>query len=255
MLSKDAHQMLCNRINDLVTAADKRRRSTHTEFLDMTEASYVISYLDGLRRDYELIGGYEDAERKVALIAPDYSYEEDHQVSPLSFIHIQPSNHRYNKAPSHRDYLGALMNLGIERRVLGDILMVEDGAIVICMAHIEAYVLSSLVRVGQVDVTLDPLKELDPSTIHREFKVLRSTVASLRLDSIVKACTNLSRGDSANLIRSGKVFVNGREMTKISYSVKEGQVLSIRGLGKYKLRQVGNKTKKDRLIVEIDKYT
>jgi len=146
------------------------------------------------------------------------------------------------------------MNLGIERRVLGDILVLEAGAIVLCMPHIEEYIVTNLSMIGQSEVLVDVLSQLDASHYKREFKEIKNTVASLRLDSIVKVCTNMSRSDSASVIRSGKVFINGREVAKTSYVVEEGQIISIRGTGKFRISHVGQRTKKDRIIVEIDKY-
>lgn len=254
MLTKDEERSLINRINDLCKAADQRRQFQFTEFLDMTEATRTMSYLESLKRPYRMYGGYKAAERQLAIIYSENEKNDSVDVMPVSFVRVTPISNPYLRKLTHRDYLGALMNLGIERRVLGDILLLEDGAVIICMTHIEAYIVKCLSTIGQSEVVIDVINHIDLNQYQRDFKLIRSTVASLRLDSIVKVCSNKSRGDSATMIRCGKVSINAREVTKTSTIIQEGQILSIRGLGKFKISHIGQRTKKNRIVVEIDQY-
>lgn len=254
MLTKDERHYLHGRIDDLIKTGRKRRQHAHTEFLDMSEASEVLNHLDDLRANYILAGGYPDAERKVAIIRIDDSMVEFPGMMPFVYIRILPASNRYLRIPTHRDYLGALMNLGIERRVLGDLVIQEFGCILICMSHISDYILSRLTSVGNCPVSLEELPELTEAHLSRRYEVIRATVASLRLDSVVKAAVSVSRGDSLSLIKGGRVFVNGRECLKGTREVIEGQVISVRGHGKFRIRSIGGRTKKDRITIEIDKY-
>lgn len=255
MLKKEEPHLLINRIEDLHKQALKRQIVSETEFLDMAEGSAVLGYLKKTHYSFDLWGGYDGAERKIALIYPEGVLEGFNPSEHLTFLQVTPRNNRFVKPPGHRDYLGALMNLGIERRVLGDIIMQEQGCILICVNHIVDYLETHFTKVGNNDITLQAMNHLTDVISNRKFHHIRNTVSSTRLDSLVKVCVNVSRGDSTTLIKSGKVFVNGLEINKISFEVAETSIITIRGYGKYRLTTIGKKTKKDRLVVEIDQYT
>lgn len=254
MLSNDAEHLLIKRLEDLHKAANKRRQCTNTEFLAMAEGSVAMAYLDSHNITYLMSGGYNEADRQLALIFPDDALDAAIHTLPINFIQIKPSGNRFHGDPTHRDYLGALMNLGIERRVFGDMIIQEQMCTLICINHIREFIMTNLNHVGNCDVHLEVIDSLEDLQVQRQYKRIRNTVASLRLDSIVKICTNLSRGSSMSLIKSGSVFVDGREINKASHLVEEGRVLSIRGYGKYRVAFIGSKTKKDRTVVEIDQY-
>ncbi len=255
MLKKEDQKFLINRIEDLHKQALKRQIVTETEFLDMAEGSAVLGHLKKSHYPFDMWGGYEEAERKIALMYPDKCVERVNLSEHLTFLQVTPKNNRFVKAPGHRDYLGALMNLGIERRLLGDIIMQEQGCILICVHHIVDYLETHFTKVGNNEISLEPMNDLTDVISNRKFRHIRSTVSSTRLDSLVKVCINVSRGNSTTLIKSGKVFVNGLEVDKISFEVAEASIISIRGYGKYRLTTIGKRTKKDRLVVEIDQYT
>ena len=254
MLSKDAEHMLINRLEDLHESANKRRQYTNTEFLAIAEGSVAMAYLDSQNITYLMSGGYDKAERKLILIFPDDPLDTANHTLPINFVQIKPSGNRFQGDPTHRDYLGALMNLGIERRVLGDMIIQEQVCTLICINHIREFIMTNLEHVGNCDVHLEAFDSLKNIQVQQQYKRIRNTVASLRLDSIVKICTNMSRGSSMSLIKSGNVYVDGREINKSSLLVKEGHILSIRGYGKYRVAFIGSKTKKDRTVVEIDQY-
>lgn len=255
MLIKDNQPLLINRIEDLHKQALKRQIITETEFLDMAEGSTVMGHLTKSHYSHRMWGGYEGAERKIALIYPDGMTKRHDPSEPLTFLKISQKNHRFVKALGHRDYLGALMNLGIERRLIGDMIIQDSGCILICVNHIADYLATYFTKVGNCDITLTTLDDLTEVIANRTYRRIRNTVSSTRLDSIVKVCVNVSRGSSSSLIKSGKVFVNGLEMNKVSYDVAEASIISIRGHGKYRLTTIGHRTKKDRLVIEIDQYT
>lgn len=255
MFKKEEPHLLINRIEDLHKQALKRQIISETEFLDMAEGSAALRHLKKSHYSFNLWGGYEEAERKIALIYPDEFVERFNVSDHLTFLKVTPRNNPFAKQPGHRDYLGALMNLGIERRVLGDIIMQEQGCILICVNHIVDYLETHFTKVGNNEISLLTINDLSDVISNRKFRHIRNTVSSTRLDSLVKVCINVSRGDSATLIKSGKVFVNGLEIDKISFEVAQTSIISIRGYGKYRLTTIGKRTKKDRLVVEIDQYT
>lgn len=255
MLKKDEQHLLINRIEDLHQMSLRRRTISSTEFLDMAQGSAVMKYLNDCHYSYKMTGGYKDAERKIALIYPD-NLTDDLDISEhITFLQVTPKDNRFVKTPGHRDYLGALMNLGIERRLLGDFIMQEDGCVVICASHIADFLSTHFTHVGNSEISIQAISDLSLVISERRFHPIRNTVSSTRLDSIVKVCVHMSRGNSNSLIKSGKVFVNGLEITKASYDVAEGDIISIRGFGKFRLTAIGQRTKKNRLMIEIDQYT
>lgn len=254
MQKKDDQHLLLNRIEDLHQQALRRHMITATEFLDMAEGSTVMAYLTQGHYSFKMWGGYEEAERKIALLYPDHIGDTPDLSEHLTFLKVILRDHRFVNTPGHRDYLGALMNLGIERRLLGDFIMQEQGCVIICVPHIADYLESQFTQVGPCQVSVDRIDTLSEVISERQFRRIKNTVSSTRLDSLVKVCINISRGNSTGLIKSGKVFVNGLEITKVSYDVSEGSIISIRGYGKFRLTALGHLTKKNRRIIEIDQY-
>lgn len=254
MLKREELNLLKGRLEDLSRLAVKRRSFSTSEFLDMAEGSIADKWLTQEHLAHKMWGGYEDAERRIAIMFPDKINRTLPENLPITYLQITPKKNPYVRQPNHRDYLGALMNLGIERRVLGDFLMTDEGCVVICITHIADYLLTNFTRVGNCDILVSEIEGVDQLVGERQYKRLRTTVSSMRIDSIVKATAKLSRGDSLSLIKSGKVFINGFEVTKGSQAISEGDVISVRGHGKYKVALIGNRTKKDRLVVEIDQY-
>lgn len=199
---------------------------------------------------YCFFGGYEDAERTICLFLPDYAQpEESHS---LTVIRAEiPSG---AKQLTHRDYLGSLTGLGIRRDMIGDILAHEEGADIIIMEEIRDFLLYNYSQAGRapLKVTAVPLEKLripeQKTVIHQD------TVASLRLDNVISSAFSLSRAKAAEAIRCGLVFVNSAPVEKTDMQIKEGDKLVLRGKGKAFLRQVGGKTRKDRIFIVTERY-
>lgn len=204
-------------------------------------------YLESLYfTTYSFFGGYEGSERKVLGL---YFYEEIKEF-PVSALEIT-----FRKADklTHRDFLGALMSLGIERETIGDI-FVEDGrCVVFVKSEIKDYIISQLSKIGGAGVKI---KETVPSSIPegRGFSTNEYTVSSLRLDNIVAAISGLSREKTKSLILSGNVTHNFLPCDNISRTVSENDVLIVRGRGKFKIDCVLGETKKHRIKISIIHY-
>lgn len=195
-------------------------------------------------------GGYDDAERVILINLPDYAFVEDDD--PLTVIRATvPAGSR---PLSHRDYLGSLVGLGIKRDLLGDILVRSDGADIIVLAEIADFILLNYCKAGRTEVSLEqvPVSALIvPETVR---KIVTDTVASLRLDNIVASAFALSRGKAAEAIKSGIVFVNHVEMTKADAAVSEGDQITLRGKGKARLAEIGGRSRKERIYIQIERY-
>ncbi len=195
-------------------------------------------------------GGYEEAERVILINLPDYA--DLAAEGPLAVIRAVKAEG--SRELTHRDYLGSLIGLGIKREMIGDILVREDGADIICLSEIADFILANYYKAGRTNLSLTrhPIEEL----IVPEAKRTRitDTVASLRLDSVVSSAFGLSRGKAAEAIGRGLVFVNHVEAVKADFQVKEGDKITLRGKGKACLLEVGGRSRKDRQYITIERY-
>lgn len=247
-------KMLLAGAEDKFQQCCQQYRLTHTAFLDLRQRSLVEKLCQKLCRETKDVrcvfyGGYEDAERTMAVFLPDYAEPSD---CPLSVIRINTAPG--GKMLSHRDYLGSLLGLGIKREMTGDILTTDHGADIIILNEIEDFLLLNYDKAGRTALTLAAVP-IGALCIPEQKTVLRKdTVASLRLDNVIAAAFSLSRAKAAEAIRSGSVFVNSMQAEKTDMQVAEGCKLVLRGKGKAYLREAGGKTRKDRIAVVIERY-
>lgn len=230
----------------------RRDVPTNTDFLNLSEQTIfqsVSGMLPPVR--YVLSGGFESSERKLVCFLP--SYEEELMNPPFDCMKIAPVNRKFAEELTHRDYLGAIMNLGIERSMLGDIVMKDGNAYVFVLKKMSRYLVENLTTIRHTtifaEVTEDAGEVLKP-----EFEEIVGTVSSIRLDSIVALCGRLSRTKAAAYIEAEKVFINGQVATNVSRNLKDGEIISVRGVGKFKFDSAGGQTKKGRTVVTLLKY-
>lgn len=180
-------------------------------------------------------------------------------ASPLHLaqakIRILEVRNSYPARPlAHRDYLGALMNLGVRREKFSDLLIAEDKCYIPMIPEILEYILENLVKVGNNGVTLREADPAELSVIKRAYEEVLVLVPSLRLDALVSEITKKSRSQSEELVKSGQVLLNYRENKNRSESVKTGDILTIRGFGKFRVGTMAGESKKGRLRLMIEKY-
>ncbi|MCI7767308.1 MAG: YlmH/Sll1252 family protein [Oscillospiraceae bacterium] len=243
-------RLLISRIGDMLAICEKSFSPRFSAFLSEGEAVYAEKFLSFMGHGgYMLYGGYEGAARRILCVYPDY-FEPDTADFPLRIVRFEG---RDAKSLTHRDYLGSLMALGINRNQTGDIICDENGAYaVLCPAAADMAV-SSISKIGRVGVRADFFTG-DSIVREDKFSEISASVASLRLDCIVAAAARVSRERAAALIRSGSVSVNHGVTESVSENVEEGSVLSVRGAGRFIISNVGGHTKKDRLHITIKKY-
>ncbi len=223
---------------------------THSSFLDMrqrTLAETLCRQTKGFQ--YIFYGGYEEAERKIAVFLPDYAKLEDD--NPLALLRIGQNS---RKELSHRDYLGSLMGLGIKREMIGDILVREKGADIVIIKEMIDFLLYHFDKAGHASLKAEP-RGIDEIIVPEgRFEEVRDTVASLRLDNVISSAFSLSRGRAMEAIQGGSVFVNGLQTAKADRQIKEGDKLVLRGKGKVLLKAIGGVTRKDRISIILQKY-
>jgi len=238
---------------DLSDQSYNNNMFTFTGFLSEADVADLYSCVGELSPcGFELYGGYEGATRLIARFGnPDeLGYTADY---PITLLKIEPLMKKFADELSHRDFLGAIMNLGIERHVIGDILTGEKEAFVFCHADMAEILMHELTRVRHTTVNTYAIDEL-PTSFAPTLKDLPIQVASLRIDGVIAKYTKLSRSQTAELFHDRKVFVNGRLMENYSYQLKPDDVVSVRGFGKFVFSGQTGQTKKGNLLVNLRVY-
>lgn len=244
--------LLQKRLAELSRIAYTREIVTFSEFLNLNELNILhTTPKDMLLSQYKTYGGYGLSERQMAAFLPDALYY-DYQY-PIQIIEISPVNRKFAEELSHRDYLGAVMNLGIERCKLGDILIEDGKAILFAKEELTGYIMEHLTRIRHTTVKTSILSAFEDSYEPR-YEELKGTVASVRLDTVLSLAYPLSRSKITGLIEGARVFVNGKLVTSNGYRLKEGDILSVRKMGRIGYNGILSETKKGRYMVSIRKY-
>ena len=244
--------LLQKRPVELSRIAYTREIVTFSEFLNLNELNILhTTPKNMLLSQYKTYGGYGLSERQMAAFLPDALYY-DYQY-PIQIIEISPVNRKFAEELSHRDYLGAVMNLGIERCKLGDILIEDGKAILFAKEELAGYIMEHLTRIRHTTVRTSILPAFEDSYEPR-YEELKGTVASVRLDTVLSLAYPLSRSKVTGLIEGARVFVNGKLVTSNGYRLKEGDILSVRKMGRIGYNGILSETKKGRYMVSIRKY-
>lgn len=248
-------QIFLNHLHDLADACYHRSIPTYTDFLNLNEQTVFLSHLSEFSFvRYVLDGGFDSAERKIVCFLP--IYEEDFardETAPFAALKISSTAGKFSVSCTHRDYLGAVLNLGIDRSKIGDFIVGEKEAYVLCMRNIADFLIQELTSVKRnpVIAQIAPLSELEGK---QQFTEIQGTVASLRLDSLLSVMLHTSRSKALPYISSERVFINGKVCTSSSAEPKPGNVISVRGEGKFIFEGVISETKKGRILVRLQKY-
>lgn len=246
-------QLLCKRFKEYALLSYNKGFNTYTDFLNMNEISLLYNIKHELPTvEVDFYGGYDEAERKIACFhGNEYEYTRDF---PISCVHIQVKNEKFSDVLTHRDYLGAVLNLGIERFTIGDIVVQDKDAYLFCTDKMSGYIIDNLTKIKHTNVRCTYVESFD-QLVEQQYQTIRGTVASIRLDSILSVAFSSSRSSITNVIKEGKVFVNSRLIESTSYVLKEGDIVSARGYGKFIFQEQQNQTKKGRYFIVIKKYT
>lgn len=240
-------------LTDLANRCYQNGHYTFSRFLAPSEIDEFYQIKKELSFvEYKLYGGSEEAERQVIRFGSEemFGYEEDF---PIDCIFCRPLTPRFAEDIGHRDVLGALMNLGIERNVIGDIWVKDKKSYFFCLENMTEYICENLTKVRHTNVVCMKTDGLDegirPARIREEH-----IIASERCDALISKVYSLSRGKCIPLFQNKKIFVNSRQFENNSGSLKEGDVVSVRGYGKFIYLGVVRETKKGRLTVAIERY-
>ena len=246
-------ELLKKRFAELAKRSYQNNMYTFTGFLNVNEQALFYEMERELCYASPcLFGGTENSERKMLRFGSEaaFGYEE---AFPICCVIVKPLMKKFADDLTHRDFLGSLMNLGIERSVLGDIFIKDKEAYILCDAAMASYIAENLSRVKHTSM-LCAVSETMPEAIQPSLEAMELIVSSDRVDAVIAKAYSLSRSQSVELFRAKRIFVNGRQYENNSGILKTEDVVSVRGFGKFVFEGILQETKKGRFKVRIQKY-
>jgi len=239
-----ADQQLRERLLELAKRAQNRGIAVTTRFLSPEEGQFALGVGKKAGAEAMLFGGFEGAERCLCCY---YESGVDPRF-PIGLVHVKWADRA--KAPGHRDLLGSVLALGMDRSYVGDIAFVEGSAVIAATPEMARLIADSLLSAGNTPVSC-ALAEDMPEVKKDEGRTLTDTVASLRLDNVLAAGLRTGRTKATALIEAGRVYVNHDLCERPDKAVKQGDMLSVRGAGRMKLQAVSPPTKKGRIPITL----
>lgn len=239
--------LLSARLDDAVERAYRENRPCFLGFLTTEQSSVAYSQLKNKGIYFEFFGGFEEAERTYVCVCP---YKVEYSAYPIIAVTLL---YRKSDNLSHRDFLGALMALGISRESVGDILVEEGRAVIFLSRNTAPFVKSQLEKVGSCGVKIKDGFELPLPQLSQ--KVLcTDTVASLRLDAVISALCNFSRSTANEVLLDGRVSINSVCCMKPEKRVSDGDKVTVKGKGRFEIVDTSLLSKKGRTILKYNKY-
>ena len=245
-------RMLLAKLWDKVVGGINRNIPAHTCFLSPRELE-MCRFLFGEEPGLHAFGGFVDAERKMLCYLPEYLDESNLMDEDSPVVCLRATFYE-GDTPTHRDFLGSLMGSGIAREAVGDICVSKGQCDFFVTEEIAPFLLQNFSNAGRTKFQLGKIPLTEASIPQPEVKLIKDTLASLRLDGVVSSGFRISRGLAVQAINAGKVAIDGLPCEKPDKSVAEGSKISLRGSGKIKLEKVNGQTKKGRISVEIHRY-
>ncbi|MGI6020351.1 MAG: YlmH/Sll1252 family protein [Lachnospiraceae bacterium] len=258
-MKNSGDKQLEKRVIDLIRASENQCRYTRTNFLNPAEQALCLKVLnDEHYYSYKFVGSLcgsekEDiTERRIAVFGNSGELGYDYE-SPICAVRISPVSEKFADELTHRDYLGAIMNLGIDRSLTGDIVIKGKTAWVYCLDRIGEYIADNLTSVKHTSV-ISSIETGEVPDLMPVFREMRVNVASERIDALVAALIGKSRNTASEAIKAQKVFIDGKLIDGGSAVMKPGNIISVRGFGKFRYEGIEHETKKGRLFVIVKKY-
>lgn len=252
------NKLLFSKIIDQHNRCCKSYQPSFSDFIPISTLMQFISFLELQKEyfslEYIIFGGFDDAERVIIGFFPDYA-DPDISLFPIEILEVS-YNTKYSKSLTHRDFLGSVIGLGIDRTKIGDIINNNDNWFLFLHSDISNYVSYNLEKVGSTKVNsfVHEFKNIDNLNFNLKLEEAKVITASLRIDAVLSSSFNLSRSKITNYIKSKKVFLNFVECDSTSKIIKQDDIITIRGLGRIKIGDIMGNTKKERIILQVFKY-
>ena len=257
--SKPEDKLLISKMLDKIELSRTKNRIEYTDFLDVYQKHLLEKILKQEKvENYIITGGAQDTERNIIVFYPDklkVIFEEDNtKALPIKCIRITLPKEMHSKY-SHRDYLGGLIKLGIKREKLGDIFVFDDGADILFLDEILKFILNNISSLTRFNKSI--IEEIDLSNIRQKEvnkQQIKVIVSSMRLDCVISEILKTSRGKAEELINEGRVFVNFENVYKFIKQIKESDLITIRGKGRFEIARIEGETKSGRVKLSINKF-
>lgn len=251
-------KILLAQILDKVESVENKNKIEHTDFLDLAKIELVQKFINKIKiENYMSYGGFEQAERKMFVIYPENFNSvvvEKNLSNIIQIVRIELPDDLKGKY-THRDYLGAVIKLGIKREKVGDIIVDDSGADIIVDKDISKFLLENLgelTRFSKSTITIENIEDLRPVEIKKEeFEII---VSSLRLDNVISELARCSRNKALDIINMERVFINFECETKKTKQIKTGDMVTIRGKGRFFVKEIVGQTKSGRTIIKIERF-
>ena len=257
MKEKD-DKILIAQIDDKITMCENKNKIEYTYFLDLAQIELVQNYIEKLKiENYISYGGFDQAERKMFVIYPERfnsTVVEKNLSTIVKIVRIQLPEDLKGKY-THRDYLGAVIKLGVKREKVGDIIVENNGADIIIDKEITKFLeqnLSELTRFSKSTITVEDIQNLRNVEVKKE--EIEIIVASLRLDNVASELARCSRSKIIEIMNTERVFVNFQVETKKTKQIKEGDMITIRGKGRFFIKEIIGQTRSGRTILKVEKF-
>lgn len=255
---KDEEKLILAKLNDKIRMCKTRNKIVNTEFLNMHQEIVIRKELERIKeKNYIFTGGYEEAESKILIIYPEKLTEDIVQQNInniIRAIRIELPSEQKGKY-EHRDYLGTIMQFGLTRERIGDIIVHENKAYILVLQENAEYIKDSLLATSKFKksrIEIIDVKDIEAKEV--EFEEIKITINSPRLDNFVSEIAKTSRTETTKLIESELVSINCKVETRQSKTVEQGDVLIIRKKGKFIVDEFKHINKKGKQIVIIKKY-
>ena len=251
-------KILLAQILDKVEMVEKKNKIEYTDFLDLAQIELVQKFINKIKlENYMSYGGFEQAERKMFVFYPDKfnaMVVKKNLSNIVQIIRVELPEDLKGKY-AHRDYLGAVIKLGIERKKVGDIIVDNNGADIIVDKDIVKFLLEnlgSLTRFSKSIITVQNIEDLRPVEIRKE--EIEIIVSSMRLDNVVSELARCSRNKALEIINTERVLVNFESETKKTKQIKAGDIVTIRGKGRFFIKEIAGQTRSGRNVIRIEKF-
>lgn len=251
-------KIILAKLNDKIRLCKTKNKLVNTEFLNMYQENIIRKELERIKaKNYILTGGYSEAESKILIMYPEKITEEiakENITNIIKVIKIQLPNEQKGKY-QHRDYLGTIMQFGLERERIGDIIVYEDEAYVIVLSENAQYIKDSLQTTKKFKKSKIEIIDIDQMKVKKpEFEEIKISVNSQRLDNFISEICKISRSETTRLIASELVSINCKIETKQTKTVEIGDILIIRGKGKFIVSDFLDINRKGKQVVIVKKY-
>lgn len=250
-MALDEEKLLIAKIDDLYKKCDKYASAVFSAFLDPASQA-IVAEKCGSRVGYnvKMFGGFDEAERKVFGVFNEWEQPDDSAFA-ISVVSIKSKG---AARLTHRDYLGAILSLGIDRGKVGDILVEDTYALVFVADDIAEYIGNNISKIGKCGVQTQVCAAADAHIPPRRFELINVVAASERLDAVIAAALNISRSNAVSAIEGARVQINHKVCENVSQKLCVGDLISVRGFGRVVLEDMGGVTRKGRRHITLKKF-